>query len=285
MRLDPKLVHPSIFKATDAAMWSGQVTSPTGASTVQASVEFQKVWFQEYGKGCFAYLALCVFGFVGAVQLAQLMDKPWRGLLMIVVLLAMVAGGLLAYRRNLRHITAPELGAILPLLDLTDVQRAYAETLVALDRSGRTPAEIEETMGALNALLDEDGKLIETRDSITGSAQRLDRQTLLSEREKIASRVASSQDPDAKAAFESSLGLVNERIASYDVLGSALERIDAHQELLRQAVLATRDAALHRAGTPIPLPALGTDFLCAAVALARAQTTETERALAELRAI
>lgn len=77
---------------------------------------------------------------------------------------------------------------------------------------------------------------------------------------------------------------MDERLAAHDAQGGQVERIDAHLELLRQAVLATRDAARHRGAAPADVP-LETDALRAAVSQARAQTQATEQALAELNAI
>ena len=284
MRLDPKLVHPSIFEATDGVLWSGRYTATGSGPDAKAAAEHQKVWFQTYWQGCLAYAVLSGAALIATGVLAHDMAKPGKALFILGMMAAIAGVGVFGYVRNLRQITAPELGALLPLLELSDVQRAYSETLVALERSGRTEGEIEETMRALNALLDEDQRLVAAREAISGSEKGHDRESLVAEREKIAARIANARDPDAKAAFEGSLALLDERIQSYDALGSALERIEAHQELLRQAVLATRDAALHRAGSPA-LPDLGTDSLRSAVARAREGTQETERALAELRAI
>ncbi len=281
MRLDPKLVHPSIFKATDGALWSGRYAAPAAGRDAKMVAEHQRVWFKEYGKGCFLYAALSCVAFFGAIPIAVGMAKPWKALFLLGVMAAIALAGVFAYLRNLRQLTAPELAALLPMLDLTEGQRAYAETLVALERSGRPRAEIEETMAALNALLDEEARLIGARDLVRGSQQ--GREPLVQERERLALRAAEAHDAEARLAYETSLALLGERLAAFDAQGSQIERIDAHLELLRQAVLATRDAAHHRSAAPAG-PDLGTDALRSAVALARAQSQATERALAELNA-
>lgn len=284
MRLDPKLVHPSIFKATDGIVFSGKMYDGSPAS-IRVMNAHQKVWFQEYGKGCLLYSAGAVATFVASTAFAHDMAKPWKALFLLGVMAAVFAIGALAYWRNLRQLTAPELAALMPMLDLTEGQRAYAETVVALDRSGRPMAEIEETMVALNALLDEEARLVEARERLAGADLAAGREGLQKERERIAAKAAGARDPEARAAFEQSLALLDERIAALDAQGGGLERIDAHLELLRQALLATRDAALHRGAAPTILPDLGADALRSAVSRARAQTQATEQALAELNAI
>lgn len=283
MRLDPKLVHPSIFKATDTLAWSGRLYGGGTAKDLQASNAHQKVWMSEYGKGCIAYSTTAFAGLIGTVALAHNLDKPGRGLVVFAYIGVMLALGFWAYMRNLRQISSAELAALLPMMDLTEAQRTYAETLIALDRSGRSKTEIDDAMRALNSLLDEDARLAEMREQLSGSPENGDRQTLIDERAKLVARAESAKDVEAKRSFEQSIALLDERIAAFDSQGGQLERIDAHRELLRQALLATRDAARH-AGTLAPTTDLATDSLRSAVALARAQSQETERALAELNA-
>src|SRR5262249_15107402 len=55
VRLDPKLVHPSIFKATDRVVWSGEMSSPTPRNA-KAVAEHQRIWFEQYGAGCLTYV-------------------------------------------------------------------------------------------------------------------------------------------------------------------------------------------------------------------------------------
>ena len=97
--------------------------------------------------------------------------------------------------------------------------------------------------------------------------------------ESLAENVASIRAAaDLEESISDLVALLRDRVEGVKALH---ERIDAHLELLRQAVLATRDAALHVGA----LPDLATDSLRSAVALARAQSGATERALAELNAV
>ena len=265
-------------------MWGTGVN----ATDPSALAAHHSVWFKEYGAGCLAYSAAAVATFVGSGLALKAMevDKPVRAFTMLALLLTMLAAGGVATVRHSRRLSVGELESLLPLLKLSDTVRAYAETIVALHRSKRPQAEIEEGMATLNALLDEEARLVETRARLAGSDGRNEREALASERERIAQKVAATRDAGARVALEQSLSLVEERQALFEAQGSHLERIDAHLELLRQAVLSTRDAARRLGGAPVATaPDLATDTLRSAVANARAQTQATERALAELRAI
>ncbi|RYG25068.1 hypothetical protein EON82_08445 [bacterium] len=284
MRLDPKLVHPSLFKATDGVMWG------TGYATTDASVisAHQSAWFKEYGAGCLGYCfgAFALFCATGWGLKAFEVDKPVRVLTMILVLIGLIAAGAIATVRHSRNLSVNELESVLPLLKLSDMGKAYSETIIALHRSGRPKAEIEESMIALNALLDEEARLVDVRTRLAGTDLTNEREVLAAERQRILDKIASTKDPSARDAFEQSLALVEERQTLFESQGTSIERLDAHLELLRQAVLSTRDAARRLSGAPTASIAdLAIGDLRSAIATARAQTQETERALAELRAV
>lgn len=205
---------------------------------------------------------------------------------MFLLMGAMLALGAWNLARKTRNLSSEGLRVLLPSLDLTDSQRAYAETIVALGRSGRSKAEVEETTTALNALLDEETRLEGHRERAAGQEAGDALARLESERDALRVKADATTDTGARDAYAQSLVLLEERIAGLRADDGTLERIDAHLALLRQAILATRDAARRLDSAPtLSAPDLATDSLRSAVALARAQTTETERALAELRAI
>ena len=280
MRLDPKLVHPSILKAAEGAFLRTGSASPDAVATAAHN----RVWVQEYGEGCAAF---CIFG--GALLFAALYTSGWLrdGLRLLPILGAIaliVVVGMIAYRRNLRHMAVPELAVLLPILDLTESQRAVGEALVAIEGSGQPRETVEETMATLNALLDEEDRLLEVRRRL--DAARPGDVALEREREGLLAALAGASDEGTRDAYAQSILLLDERAAAAQAGSGARERIEAHLALLRQTVLATRDDARRlSAGPAESLPALETDSLRAALASARAQTLATEQALAELRAI
>ena len=248
---------------------------------------YHNLWFKEHGWGCLAYVvtAISVFFATGFGLKALEMDKSSRGLLMIALLVIMIVTGFAELMRQSRTLTVARLHAMLPLLKLSETRRAYADSLIALHRSGRAQEEIEESMAALNALLDEEARLTRLLEHLAGRDLEAETPVLDGEAEDLARRIESSRDPVAKEAYAQSLSLLQERIDSLRSTDLGIERIQAHLALLRQAVFATRDAARRLAAAPSATTELATDALRAAVARAREQTTETERALAELRAI
>ena len=282
MRLDPKLVHPSIFRAASGAMLNSNLAS----KDAKAFAEVQREWLRQYGMWIAAWTVAFVLGTMAAGMAVA--DGPKAFRLAVVfgfatVLITALIAGIFATRRRM---SVRGLGAMLPLLDLTETQQAYAQTVVALDGAGRSKDEIDETMRTLNTLLDEEARLVGTRERIAGTEDREERAHLLAEREALAAKAAGTRIEGARAAFEQSLTLLDERLSSLDGQGFRLELIDAHLSLLRQAVLSTRDAARRITGGPTETaPDLGTDALRSAVALARGQTQAAEEALAELRAI
>ncbi len=283
MRLDPKLVHPSIFAATDA------IVAKMGGGDAEANKAMNAhfpIWAQTYGVGCAAYCVAGALPFVASIFAKPYLGKPGTGLAVMASFVFFFALMTFAYLRNRRQMTVAELKSLLPGLELTDTPRANAETLVTLTDQGRPATETQETMAALNALLDEEKRLTETRQRLTGSNVANERDALAAERDRLATKAAAAKDATARDAFEQSLALLDERRAIFDLQGDHLERIDAHLELLRQAVLSTRDAARRLGGAPVATaPDLATDTLRNAVANARAQSQATEQALAELKAM
>jgi hypothetical protein len=259
------------------------------ATTDPAAISaHQNAWFKEYGWGCLGYCAgaFALFVASGIGLKALEVDKPVRVLTMILMLVAFIAAGGIATVRHSRRLSVGELESLLPIIKLSDMGRAYSETIIALYRSGRPKEEIEESMVALNALLDEEARLVDVRTRLTGTDLTNERESLAAERQRIEGKIAVTKDPDARQAFEQSLSLVEERQNLFASQGTSIERIDAHLELLRPAVLSTRDAARRLSGAPSASTAdLAIGDLRSAIATARAQTQETERALAELRAI
>lgn len=274
MRLDPDLVHPSIFRASDEILFAGD---PEGDAF--------GTWLKENAWIFMAMVMGTVVAMIPLLRFAAGQPKPVKIAIVFSLLGILAAATTVAFSKSRRFMSLEKLEALLPGAKLSETQRAYGHTIVALGKAGQPQYEIQETMRALNALLDEESHLLATRARLTGTDDQDERAHLAAERERLAAKTAAARDSSARAAFEQSLGLLDERLTSLDTQGTHLERIDAHLELLRQAVLATRDAARRLNGGAIATaPDLATDSLRSAVALARAQTQATEQALAELRA-
>ena len=282
MRLDSKLIHPSIRRATDAAVWNGGVGEDS-----KATAAYHTQWMSEHGAGAIVYVltatALFAASIIGTKALG--LDRPLRGIIVLVLALLFAATLVYGAVRQTRSLSHSQLEALLPVLDLTETQRAYAEAMIALQASGRPKQEVDETLAALNALLDEEARLHAALETAAGGGPADGLARLAAERTALVTKAESATDSGARDAYHQSLSLLDERIAGLRAAHLGVERIEAHLELLRQAVLATRDAARRLVAAPRVGLDFATDSLRTAVALARAQTGETERALAELRAI
>ncbi len=282
VRLDPKLVHPSVSKTASAVVWNGGID--VGGGTISA---YETQWLKEQGAGSLTFVLVATAAFTVSILGVKAMgiQGPAAKFLVLVLALAFAATLIVGATRGARNVTVGQYEALLPTLDLTAIGRAYVETMIALQRAGRPQAEADDTMRALNALLDEEARLLAMREA-TGREPGDSFASLESERAALAAKATAAADAGAREAYGQSLSLLDERIDGLRAVDAGRERLDAHLELLRQAVLATRDAARRLGTAPAAIGSdLATDSLRAAVALARAQTTETERALAELRAI
>ena len=281
MRIDTKSLHPTVKKAYDAAFWSG------GGGDPKRMQAYQSDWMKRHGSGCILYLAMGFALFILLINGVKELELVKSARVFSVLGFGMfwtLFGMFLLYRQG-QSPTVEGFETLVPALDLSPSGRAYAESLVALHRSGRSQGEIEESMTALNALLDEEARLTQLLEHLAGRDLEAETPVLDAEAEDLARRIESSRDPVAREAYTQSLSLLQERIDSLRSTDLGIERIQAHLSLLRQAVFATRDAARRLAAAPSATPDLATDALRAAVARAREQSQETERALAELRAI
>ena len=281
VRIDSKRLHPSVKKACDAAFWTGGGGDPKSVQT------YQSEWGKRHGAGCAVYLALGLALFILVVLGAKSLELAKAARVFSAMGFGMFwtfLGTFLLYRQG-KHRTVAEFESLIPALDVSPTQRAYADTLIALHRSGRSPEEIEESMTTLNALLDEEARLNALLEHLAGRDLEAETPALDAEAEDLSRRIESSRDPVAKEAYAQSLSLLQERIDALRSTDLGIERVQAHLSLLRQAVFTTRDAARRLATAPSATPELATESLRAAVARAREQTGETERALAELRAI
>ena len=285
MRLDSKLFHPSLQAAIKGHSWDWNGASKRDP---RAASDHATIWFREHGTGMVAYVvsAFAIFLATALAMKGLHVAKPVLGITLVFLLFGLLVGGIYGIVRTTERLSLAEFEALWPALDLSEVLRAYAETIGALYRSGRSPGEIQETLAVLNALLDEESRLAAARDRIVGRDVIGGALQLEAERDELRSKIERTHDAVARDAYAQSLTLLEERVEGLRSGAAGLERIEAHLALLRQAVLATRDAARRLDAAPtMTAPDFATDSLRSTVALARAQVQATEQALIEVRAI
>lgn len=213
------------------------------------------------------YLFLA-FRLGGAVAIFLLMLSP------VLFLLAMV----LPNRISPVQVTAPAVRAVLSEEALPRAERLYGETLLMiLETPARRPAPIRELLKEINRLVAEDRVM-------AGQEQRLqvvvDPEALgqaETERALLVERVRQQEDPLTREALAQSLTLCAERVEHLRALPLLLTRLQAHREMLCQALALAHAALLRTRTTPLASVPPELDSLRASVR----QLTNESRALEE----
>lgn len=275
MRIDSKLVSPSLWKALDAyeaGIYAGRVG--------EGWAKHQQIWWKTYGKGfllgSIAYVALLI----GSIAVSRTLDSP---ALMLLTLGALSAHAVWAYSRNRRSLTPEELEALLPDLQLTPNGRIYAECLVALHRAPIDPASRREAMVELQALMADEDQLATYRAEAEAIAASSDADEVLREIEVLEAKLNSVTDPVAQATYAQSLEIARGRLDSANRYRPYFERVDAQLEVVRQTLLRFR-SDLGRASGSGRLTALESlPGLRRSALEIRSHAEEIERAVEELR--
>jgi len=278
------MLHPSILKTSNDAVnkyWQG-----TGLSNdeVKAKDAHWNVWVKTYGAGCAGVCASAFAFFVGSVVLVKALDIG-KGPVALTALGAFIASFFFLYwmyQRHLKSMTNEELAALKPVLNVSPVQKAYVEAIVALSSSHAIPEEEgREIVTHLNALVDEDLRLIDQEARLTDTSY----PDLEAERDRLRSLIVSTKDPVARAAYEQSLEIAETRIASADIHDVSIERIAAQREMIRQAIYSVRESIARTHGEAPHFPNLNIDALRQTVVTANQQARAIEAAIDEVRTI
>jgi hypothetical protein len=205
------------------------------------------IWGKSYGRQWLVGVVGFVVALVGALAL---MRSTTGGGASVMVLGAIVALGAIllsrAYQANLRSVTAEELSNLIPVLDLTDHQRIYAETIVALSRlQGAKSANSSEVVQQLNALLDQSLMLDAAKAKLTQAGVHGRMQPIVEERNRLRDQFEAAADPVARETIRRSLEICESRLAGANKYSARLERIDAQQEMIRQTMLGVKESS-HR---------------------------------------
>jgi Asp-tRNA(Asn)/Glu-tRNA(Gln) amidotransferase C subunit len=286
MRYRRDVVHPSLFEATDrfsnASTW--MVGGESVGDRLKAYNAHQSEWWKEYGAGCSVYGVVSMAAFIGSVVLAkQNLDNPLRAFLIIGVLLAIVGVGVALYARNRRQLTSGELKALLPALELTPIQKVYAEALVDLAELELPDETFEEVVGQLNRLLDEEKRLLALRERGVEGATR---EEIQGEVDVLREKLGRTDDPVTRSALERTLEIAEGRLAAARELSHLGERVDAQLAMVDQAIRGMRDGLRRlRAAPAAQGPAIDLDALRQSVDLAHQQAVSLERAVEEIRTL
>lgn len=244
MRFTKKDLHPSVFEAVNT--WQSRImynlgqTGQTGQgpSMMDTYNKHQKVWWKEYGKGFSIWAAVYLSGFAGSFVLINATKNKAFAWLFVAVIIAATAHGIYGYYKNKEKITAEELEALLPGLDLTEIQREYCTCFLHLVRSKSVGDDHRrEILSQLNQLLDEYERLKEQRVLLSeraGAFEQLEK--LKGEIAQMTSRMNATGDPDARDTFAKSIEIAEGRMDRLTKSAPMVERVDAQIALVNQTM-------------------------------------------------
>jgi hypothetical protein len=286
MVLDRTRIHPSIFAATDkfthTATWGGGA----GLTPVQmkANAEHTRLWMAQHGKGCAAWAAVYFGAFIGTIALKPILGKPYIGMAILLFMVFAFTSAYFLYQRSKRHLTTEELLVLMPALDLTPCQVAYAEAALALSALTLPAATADELWAQLNRLLDEESRLIAVR--ARGATGLTTPDSIAAERDEIRNRLEATTDPVSRDALERSLEICEGRFSASRDLSLVVQRVDAQLEMIAQSMRGMRDT-LQRLITAPSEAGLGVDLepLRETLEHARRHTTALEAAVSEVKTL
>ncbi|HLI47739.1 MAG TPA: hypothetical protein VKV18_03475 [Chthonomonas sp.] len=232
----------------------------------------------------FALTTSLIYGFALSVPFFQVL---WWLLLFCTLGCSL---GVLRHRPvPLTEVVPPEeLEAALPLLHLSEAERAYSDILLLLAQM--SPAEPEQER-ELRATLAHLGRLLASRRQLENIRQNLvqleQKENLLRLSEEYAELVLqrdAASDPAARATFEHSIQLCLERIEGLRALERNLERLSAQQKAIEQTILAARNAFVRLQSAPRYEPQLqnASNELYDTIAQVSQRAQATEQAVIEL---
>jgi hypothetical protein len=285
MRFDKRKIHPSLFKATEhysqRLIWGGSKWSSEETKIIS---EHQAIWWKENGKKLLVGFALWFSLIIGLIAMKPYVEKPILVGTMLLWLFGGVGSAIWAFSREKSNLSVKELEAVLPLLELSPIQKAYAETLLAMEGIGMSDAEKDDLLGQLNRLLDEEERLAAVR--LHGSDQPSTHEQILDERNRLMAKLEATTDDVSRQAFAKGLEICERRLAAANELSLTDERVEAQTELIRQAMCGVRDSLRRLRLSPrANIADLNLDHLNDSVFLAHRQAESLEAAVAEVRAI
>ncbi|MEI7576379.1 MAG: hypothetical protein WCK51_05760 [Armatimonadota bacterium] len=239
-------IHPSIFEAIDqlnSAAISGE--NPQASANMKAYNAYNSAWFSAHWKGFTAWMAGLVPTIATIPFLRNVLEvpKPASAALFFVGLSVWIGAGIYGWERTKKDVTIRELEAIIPALELTESQKQYLASVVAVLGSKILDSDQKQSwLKALYQALDNAVGLEkihrEMRQMIGGATH----SELITEVESLRGRVGSAQDEQARLTYAESLRLAEGRLSRSEGMAAQSERIEAQLELTRQTFLQTHES-------------------------------------------
>ncbi len=140
-------------------------------------------------------------------------------------------------------ISQEEMQAVIPLLKLDRIEHLYVDIILqisSMDETKEQSKSLRETLSHINQLLGTSRQLAQMKTSIIPLLDNNQIYDLAGERINLQKRLEAAQDNTAREALEQSLKICDERISSIRSLKTGVERIEAQQEAILQAMASAR---------------------------------------------
>ncbi len=224
----------------------------------------------------------------GVMITAMEPDEPWGLLTGLGVAIATTVAGFVSSRRALAQMRSAllpgELRALMPGLSLTEVERNYCEVLCLLAETAayRDAAARRDLLVELNALLASYRSLGTQRQALQDVIAAGSVAAIAAERDALAQQLVETEDAVARQAVEQSLALCDDRLAHARAIEPGLERIEAQQGVILQALASVRASLARTRAAPTPAAAPLAAELQRSIAGVSAQTKAVEEAVKEV---
>jgi hypothetical protein len=137
-----------------------------------------------------------------------------------------------------------EMRLLLPLLSLSKAEQSYVEILLQMmdERAGLDEIAGREMLAALNRLIEDYRQISAQTEAVLAAMRENPMRTLEEERARLAARLEQTADPVARQTLQRSLEISESRIENARALATALERLDAQEEMCRQTLASVRSS-------------------------------------------
>ncbi len=212
---------------------------------MQAYNAYNSAWFQAHWKGFTAWMVGLVPTIATIPFFRNVLEvpKPASVGIFFVGLAGWIAAGIYGWERTKKDVTIKELESIIPALELTESQKQYLGSVVAVLGSKILDSDQKKSwLKALYQALDNAVGLEkihkDMRQVIGGSSH----SEMIAEVESLRHRVETAQDEQAKQTYAESLRLAEGRLTRSNGMAAQSERIEAQLELTRQTFLQTHES-------------------------------------------
>ena len=236
-QLTPKELHPVLFEAFNRYQMGAAFI--TNAEGVRAHRDFSAAWSKAYSKHLWWIAGASVGTGFGGGFLANMAHNPkFVGLGILAGLVSFFGFCGAGLVMNMKRATPEEIEALLPVLELTPVQRAYCLAVVVVYKSNLiSDIDRDQIRTALTALMDQADKLekeLEGQNMMNVHSGTLEIQQELRD---VEARISETLDPEVVKTLDETRGVIARRLNRAERKGTISEKAASQIELIRQTFL------------------------------------------------